>query len=303
MYLSHFGLSQLPFNLTPDTEFFCDLHSHREALNVLLVALHSGEGFIKITGPVGTGKTLLCRKLLNELPPPFVTAYVPNPQMTAAALHHAIADELGIKYTANTGQSRTLAAINDQLLAYARHGKKCVLIIDEAQALPVETLETLRLLTNLETEKQKLLQIVLFGQSELDSLLKKKSIRQLRQRITFSYTLKPLNKTQAATYLHHRLQVAGNTHTDLLPSASISALHYFSGGIPRLLNILTHKALLSAYGKGHSRISWDDVRRAAADTDDSRNRWLFSLPRLMLGLCLLAGAGVVAYYFMPQVPL
>lgn len=297
MYLQHFGLNQLPFNLTPDTEFFCDLPGHREALNVLLIALQSGEGFIKITGPVGTGKTLLCRKLLNELPEPFVTAYIPNPHITPAGLHHAIADEFGIAYTANTGQSRTLAAINDYLLKAAKQGKRCVLIIDEAQAMPLETLETLRLLTNLETEKQKLLHIVLFGQSELDKLLKKKSIRQLRQRITFSYSLQPLSKTQAAVYLQHRLRIAGNTHTDLLPALAINALHHYSRGIPRLLNILGHKALLSAYGKGHSRIGWLDVRRAAADTDDCCG-WLPMRLIHWFWLLLLVAAGY--FYAKPE---
>lgn len=171
MYLQHFGLQQLPFNLTPDTEFFCELPSHREALNVLLIALQSGEGFIKITGPVGAGKTLLCRKLLNELPPPFVTAYIANPHLSPSALHQTIADELGIDYPRKTAASRLLSLINDHLLHAAADGRKIVLIIDEAQAMPLETLEALRLLTNLETEKQKLLQIVLFGQAELDELL------------------------------------------------------------------------------------------------------------------------------------
>lgn len=272
MYLQHFGLNQLPFNLTPDTEFFCDLPSHLEALNVLLIALQSGEGFIKITGPVGTGKTMLCRKLLNELPEPFVTAYIPNPDLNAIALHQTIAGELGIKYARTAGQNRILAQINDYLLQAAALGHRVVLIIDEAQAMPIKTLESLRLLTNLETEKQKLLQIVLFGQPELDEILQKKAIRQLRQRISFSYALQPLNKHQVRDYLEHRLLVAGNTHTDLFGPFSVAALNFYSQGIPRLINILAHKALLAAYGKGHGRIGWSHVQSAAADTDDTRQR-------------------------------
>lgn len=302
MYLQHFGLNQLPFNLTPDTEFFCDLPTHREALNVLLIALQSGEGFIKITGPVGTGKTLLCRKLLNELPSPFVTAYIPNPHLTAVGLHQAIAGELGIKYARNAGQSRILAQINDYLLKAAGRGDKIVLMIDEAQAMPLETLETLRLLTNLETEKQKLLQIVLFGQPELDEVLQKKSIRQLRQRITFSYALQPLDKSQVRDYLLHRLQIAGNTHTDLLAPFAVSVLHFYTQGIPRLINILAHKALLAAYGKGHSKIGWRHVHLAAIDTDDTRRRlkiWGFGKP--LLGLLLLGGSAFI--YFSPRLPL
>ncbi len=299
MYLQHFGLKQLPFNLTPDTEFFCDLPTHREALNVLMIALQSGEGFIKITGPVGAGKTLLCRKLLNELPAPFVTAYIPNPHLSPAALHHAIAEELHIPCPANCGQSRTLVLINDFLLKAATKGQKVVLIIDEAQAMSLETLETLRLLTNLETEKQKLLQIVLFGQSELDQTLQKKSIRQLHQRITFSYALKPRTHSQVSNYLLHRLRVAGNTHIDLFSTPSIAALHYYSQGIPRLLNILANKALLAAYGKGQSRIGWRHVHMAALDTDATRIRWLLpGFHRLFFWLLLLAGAAYV--YFKPE---
>lgn len=295
MYLHHFGLTQLPFNLTPDTEFFCELPSHLEALNVLLIALQSGEGFIKITGPVGAGKTLLCRKLLNELPPPFVTAYIANPHLSATALHQTIADELGIQYPRNGGQNRLLARINQHLLAAAAQGQKTVLIIDEAQAMSLETLEALRLLTNLETEKQKLLQIVLFGQAELDQLLQKKSIRQLRQRITFNYSLKPLTREQSRDYLLHRLKIAGNTHTDLLTPLSIAALQFYSQGIPRLLNILAHKAMLAAYGKGLSRIGLRQVQLAAQDTDATQQRWRLFGFRAMLPW-LLIGCGVFAYF-------
>lgn len=299
MYLQHFGLTQLPFNLTPDTEFFCDLPGHREALNVLLIALQSGEGFIKITGPVGAGKTLLCRKLLNELHAPFATAYIANPSMTPAALHQAIADELGIKYANNAGQSRILAQINDYLLQAARQGRHVVLIIDEAQAMPLDTLETLRLLTNLETEKQKLLQIVLFGQAELDTLLQGKSIRQLRQRITFSYRLGSLTRQQVKHYLHYRLRIAGNTHTDLFTDRSITALHYHSRGIPRLLNILAHKAMLAAYGKGLSRIGWQQAQLAARDTDAARGQWWQLLSKIFLLTALIVLSGGAVVYLVP----
>mgnify|MGYP001409862759 CR=1 FL=1 len=301
MYLQHFGLRQAPFNLTPDTEFFCDLPGHREALNVLLIALQSGEGFIKITGPVGAGKTLLCRKLLNELPSPFITAYVPNPDMTPAALHQAIADELGIHYGHDNSQSRLLVRINDYLFKAARRGDKIVLIIDEAQAMPMETLETLRLLTNLETEKQKLLQIVLFGQVELDRLLQKKSIRQLHQRITFSYFLKPLTRRQVKSYLLHRLRIAGNTHSDLFTDAGITALHRASAGIPRWINILAHKAMLASYGKGLSRMGWQQVYVAARDTDSIRGHWWRLHLRGLLLFSLLLSSVLLAY-LQPSMP-
>ena len=162
MYEQHFGLSEAPFSLTPDTGFFYNYPSHQEALNVLTVALSTGEGFIKVTGEVGTGKTLLCRKLLNTLGDDFVTAYIPNPILTPAALRHALADELGIRTARRTGQNRTVNLINERVIELQRKGKRVVLLLDEAQALPRDCLEAVRLLTNLETEKSKLLQVVLF---------------------------------------------------------------------------------------------------------------------------------------------
>ena len=272
MYLKHFGLSEFPFGLTPDTQFYFDLPSHREALNVLLIALQNGEGFIKITGNVGTGKTMLCRKLLNELHDPFITAYIPNPHLTAPGLRMAIADELSISYARNAGQTRLLQQINDYLLNNALNKKRTVLIIDEAQAMPIETLEALRLLTNLETEKQKLLQIVLFGQPELDTLLQKKSIRQLRQRISFSYALKQLSPSDINAYIKHRLSIAKIDNPAIFSKHAISALHFYSKGTARLINILAHKSLLSAYGSGLKEIGVKQVRLAAKDTEDTCRR-------------------------------
>ncbi|MEQ1529107.1 MAG: AAA family ATPase [Methylococcales bacterium] len=273
MYQQHFHLSSYPFGLTPDTQFFCELPTHSEALNVLLIALSNGECFIKITGDVGTGKTMLCRKLLNELCEPFQTAYIPNPHLTPAGLRMAIADELGIKCPRNAGQSKLLHLINDYLISAAMAGKKPVLIIDEAQAMSLETLEALRLLTNLETERQKLLQIVLFGQPELDENLQKKAIRQLRQRITFSYHLKPLSYQDVSAYLKHRLRVAGLSNPAIFSRPANLAIHYFSRGIPRLINILAHKAMLSAFGKGRQSIGLMQVHLAAMDTEDTCTRW------------------------------
>ena len=288
MYLEHFALKEKPFGLTPDTQFFCDLPSHQEALNVLLIALQNNEGFIKITGDVGTGKTMLCRKLLNELDEQlFLTAYIPNPHLTAAGLRMAIADEFAITCARNAGQSRMLAQINDFLINAARSGKRPVLIIDEAQSMPLETLEALRLLTNLETEKHKLLQIVLFGQPELDQLLNKQSIRQLRQRISFSYRLKTLNDHDVAVYLKHRLGIAGITGQLIFSVPATKALHYYSRGIPRLINILAHKSLLAAFGNGSSTVGLRQVQRAAMDTEDTRRMLHFYGLRRLYRLLLL----------------
>jgi len=268
--LEHFGLRELPFGLTPDTQFFCQLNSHQEALNVLLIALHNGEGFIKITGPVGSGKTMLCRKLLNQLDRNFITAYLPNPHLSPVVLKKAIADELGIRHGKNVGQNQLLQKINRHLIQSAAAGRQTILIIDEAQAMSLQTLEALRLLTNLETEKQKLLQIVLFGQPELDELLCHRSIRQLRQRITFSYQLKPLSNGEIDAYLQHRLRIAGCGDAPIFTRTAGRALHYYSHGIPRLINILAHKAMLAAYGKGCRHIQSKQIQLAASDTDETR---------------------------------
>ncbi len=273
MYLEHFGLRELPFQLTPDTDYFFGDVSHHEALNVLLVALRSGEGFLKITGEVGTGKTLLCRMLLNSLGEDFITAYIPNPMMNAVAMRMALADELQIDYPRNLGQHRLLKLINDRLIAHATAGRRVVLCVDEAQSMPRESMEALRLLSNLETEKDKLLHIVLFGQPELDERLAEPGIRQLRQRITFSYHLKPITRGDLSGYLNHRLVVAGGTGNRFFGEDATAEIYRRSKGIPRLINILSHKAMMAAFGRGDSRIQRSHVRAAAVDTFGAPRSW------------------------------
>ena len=292
MYLEHFGLRQAPFNITPDTGFYYDSPSHQEALNTLLVALRSGTGFIKVTGEVGTGKTLLCRKLLNSLSDDIVSAWLPNPFLNANALRMAFAEELGLEFPRNLGQHRLLKLITDRLLELAAAGKQVVLLIDEAQALPDETLEAVRLLTNLETEKQKLLLVVLFGQPELEARLEQPRIRQLKQRIIFSYRLRPLTGAETRAYVQHRLHAAGLPATELFAPRALRRLHRASRGIPRLINILGHKALMSAFGTGTRRISDRDVRRAIADTEDAGQPGWLAGWRLTLGAAGFAGLGV-----------
>jgi len=295
MYLEYFGLEQHPFTITPDTEFFLDHGSHNEALNVLQYALHSGEGFIKVTGEVGTGKTLLCRKLLNSLGAGFVTAYIPNPFINPVALRMALASELGIEYARNIGQSRLLELINERLMQLHAGGRQVVLMLDEAQALPDDSMEALRLLSNLETEKNKLLQVVLFGQPELDARLQQEHLRQLRQRILFSYRLKPLEPDALAVYLQHRLLVAGYRGVPLFSPRALKLLHRSSRGIPRLINILAHKAMLSAFGRGDRCIDAVHIRKAAADTDDIQpRRHRLALVSGLFGLLTLTSAGFYA---------
>ncbi|MGH8706352.1 MAG: ExeA family protein, partial [Burkholderiales bacterium] len=265
-YLQHFGLREPPFGITPDTSFFYACRSTQAALNTLLVAVGNGEGFIKITGEVGTGKTLLCRKFLATLDTGWVTAYIPNPKLEARTLLFALAEELGTAVDGTGDQFRLLKGIARSLLDLARRRKRVVLCMDEAQAMPLETLETVRLLTNLETEKRKLLQVVLFGQPELDRKLASESIRQLRQRITFQHALKGLAEDEVGSYIAHRLAVAGYCGETLFGSRAVIALHRASGGVPRLVNILAHKALLAVFGEGASLAERRHVRDAVADT-------------------------------------
>ncbi|ABM26420.1 AAA family ATPase [Shewanella sp. JNE10-2] len=285
MYLKHFGLSQTPFSLTPNTGFFFGLSPHVEALQVLQTALQTGEGFIKVTGEVGTGKTLLCRKLINDLPSGFHCAYLPNPYLTPAELRWAVANELGLHYGKDIDQQQLTGLIQQQLLELSSHGQAIVLVLDEAQALPDDSLEALRLFTNLETESRKLLQVVLFGQPELDERLKRQEFRQLRQRITFSYNLRPLTWDETDAYIRYRLAIAGRQGEALFTPKLTRKIANASRGIPRLINILAHKALLLSFGEGVTRVKASHVRDAILDTEDaSKNSFWSRSMALVLAL-------------------
>ena len=300
MYLEHFGLREIPFTITPDTSFFYAYGSHVEALNTLLVAVRSGEGFIKIVGEVGTGKTLLCRKFLNTLRSEFVTAHIHNPYLEPMTLLLAVADELRIKYPATINQHQLLKLLTKALIDFYAAGKRVVLCLDEVQAMPEQTLETLRLLTNLETEKRNLLQVVLFGQPELDMLLDLPSVRQLKQRIGFSYNLRPLDREGMEGYIAHRLLVAGYHGKRLFPHTVLNDLFHASRGIPRLINILSHKALIAAFGQGARAISHEHMRLAIRDTIDVREEkksaWI-KFAYTALALVALTALGLAAYYY------
>jgi len=291
IYLNHFGLREPPFGITPDTSFFFACASSQEGLNTLLVAVANGEGFIKITGEVGTGKTLLCRKLLATLADNYITAYVPNPDLEPRTLLFALCDELGLEVGPDLDQRRLHKALNLALLEFARAGKRVVICLDETQAMPLETLETLRLLTNLETEKRKLAQVILFGQPELDRKLAHESVRQLRQRITFQHHLGTLTREELAHYLAHRLNVAGHTGDTVFSGQAVRTIHRASGGLPRLVNILANKAMMLAFGEGVRQVRGRHARAAIADTPAARSfparhwTWL-----AMAGL--LAGSGI-----------
>ena len=295
MYLQHFGLRETPFSLTPDTSFFFACSSYQEALNTLLVAARNGEGFIKITGEVGNGKTLLCRKFLATLnqgrqsttvigtqdqdavtatAPRFITAYIPNPYLEPASLLLALAEEFRVPLEKDADQYRLLKGLTHALLDCARNGQRALVCLDEAQAMPLESLEVLRLLTNLETEKRKLLQVVLFGQPELNERLKHHSIRQLRQRISFQYDLRGLSKSELERYLRHRVAVAGFAGETLFSDGAVAKLHRVTGGTPRLVNIVAHKALMLAFSDGRQMVVARHIGDAAADTPEVRRDWM-----------------------------
>jgi MSHA biogenesis protein MshM len=281
-YLAHFGLREPPFGITPDTQFFFACRASQHALNTLLVAIANGEGFLKVTGEVGTGKTLLCRKFLSMLDPRWVSAYIPNPSLEARSLLLALAEELEIRVDAGIDQHRLLRLLTRGLLDLAREQRRVVLCLDESQAMPLDTLETLRLLTNLETEKRKLLQVVLFGQPELDRKLQSPAIRQLRQRIIFEQQLLGLARDEVGAYVTHRLVVAGYNGRAMLGRSGLGALHRASRGVPRLVNILMHKAMLLAYGEGASTLRSRHMHAAIDDTPSAtpRRAWWWPLPRM-----------------------
>ena len=273
MYLGHFSLREAPFSITPDTDFFYPHEGAQATLNMLLVALRSGEGFLKVVGELGCGKTVLCRQLLKTLQGEFVTAYIPNPDMGPDDLLLALADELGVPIGLPVQRHQIMNGIGACLVQNVRQGKRVVVCIDEAQAIPVRTVESLRLLSNLETEKRKLLQIVLLGQPDLDSKLERPEIRQLLQRITFSEYLGPMPLEHVPVYLAHRLATAalhvGSTAEVFTPEAA-DAIARASGGVPRLINVLAHKCLMLAYGEGGTEVSLAHVRLAVADTPGLR---------------------------------
>ncbi|MDH4451476.1 MAG: AAA family ATPase [Rhodoferax sp.] len=262
-------MREAPFSITPDTDFFFAHAGMQEVLNTLLVALRSGEGFVKVVGELGCGKTVLCRQLLSCLQGECVTAYLPNPAMGPDALLQALAQELGLDAPPLETPASALQRIHHSLLHHAAHGRRVVLCIDEAQSMPVATLECLRLLSNLETEKRKLLHMVLWGQPDLDAVLGQAQIRQLLQRITFSETLGPMDAATVGAYLDHRLARA------MLPDAvvrpwftpqAVRVLAAATGGVPRLVNIVAHKCLMLAYGQGVYAIELAHVHLAVADT-------------------------------------
>ncbi|OYW35665.1 MAG: hypothetical protein B7Z35_14730 [Hydrogenophilales bacterium 12-61-10] len=291
----HFGLHEPAFSLTPDTSFFFPALPHQDALETLLYALSAGEGFLVVEGEVGTGKTLLLRRLLNNLPPRFQAAFVPNPGLDPRGLYAAIALEFGLL---GDGASEVLLhRLERHFITLAQNDQQPVVLIDEAQALPADTLEAVRLLTNLETEKRKLLQVVLFGQPELMTRLREKGTRQILTRISFHASLRPLGRQEVAAYVQHRLQVAGRKQP-VFSTLAMWALARGSRGLPRLINIIAAKSMMLAYGRGAQRVAYRHVAAASRDTLAARKHsaasqfWIGAL----LGLATAAAAAFMGVW-------
>ena len=285
VYYPHFGLREAPFSLTPDTAFFFAHQGAQAALNTLLVALRSGEGFVKIVAEVGCGKTLLCRRLLAALAEDCETAYIPNPALDPRTMLLAVCEELAIPTAGADSAHRVIKDLERNLLGHAREGRRVVLVIDEAQCIPDKTVEILRLLSNIETEKRKLLQIVLFGQPELDAKLAQPHLRQLLQRITFTDRIAPLRTEDVDDYVTYRLQVAGAGDARIFSEAAVSELSRRSGGIPRMINVIAHKSMMLAFGEGVLQVDGRHVRLASDDTAavvavPGRGSWLARLRAL-----------------------
>ena len=290
MYLDHFNLTERPFSITPDPRFLYMSARHREALAHLLYGLGEGGGFVQLTGEVGTGKTTICRCLLDQVPENVDVALVLNPKVTSMELIATVCDELGIEYPeGNTSIKSLTDVLNRYLLDAHARDRRTVLIIDEAQNLSADVLEQVRLLTNLETSTQKLLQIVLIGQPELRKLLAREDMRQLSQRVTARYHLDPISREEASAYIKHRLQICGTTQ-NIFNKRAIDKIQQLSGGIPRLINVLCDRSMLGAYVEGSTQVDPKVVKKAAREVlaAAEKKQKRSGLPWLTASLVVLA---------------
>lgn len=279
MYEEYYGLTEKPFSLTPDPKYLYKSESHASAFELLQYAIRRREGFVVITGDIGTGKTTLCRALLEQIDRKTFSALVLNPFLSEEDLHKLILQDFGVVSReeiksgrlAGVSKQELIDTLYDFLLSLLPLRASAVLIIDEAQNLPLQVLEQIRILSNLETDKEKLLQIVLVGQLNLSTLLRSPEMRQLDQRVSIRYELKPLTRDEVAAYVSHRLTLAGGSAVAFHPKA-LQLVHKFSAGIPRLVNLICDRALLAAYSVRTNRISPEIVQRAVVSLDLTRRR-------------------------------
>ncbi len=303
MYLSHFGLAEQPFTITPVTDFFYGGANRGETLEALIYAIMHGEGIIKVTGEVGSGKTMLCRVLMERLPENVETIYLANPSLSREEILYSIADDLNLDL-AGSRANEALRVLQNVLIEKYAAGKQVVVLIDEAHAMPVETLEELRLLYNLESTRHKLLKIVLFGQTELDGMLSLPKMRQLKDRITHHFTTQPFSVEAVNEYLMFRMRAAGYHGPDNFAPEAVGLIAKASGGLTRRVNIYADKSLLAAFIGNTHGITVDHVKAAIGDSELKHNRrWLdrlterrrpnssnWSNPWVVGGLALIVGA-------------
>ncbi len=296
MYLDHFGLSEAPFRITPHTDFFFSGANRGATLDALIYAITHDEGIVKVGGEVGSGKTMLCRVLMERLPKHVETIYLANPSLSRDEILNAIADELQLE-VGNKRASRLLRELQEHLIKLYAESRRVVVLIDEAHAMPADTLEEIRLLSNLETDRNKLLQIVLFGQPELDEHLNTSEMRQLKDRITHSFRLEPLLRRDVEGYIDFRMRAAGYRGPNVFSREAIRLIASASDGLTRRINILADKALLAAFADNTHAVTVKEVRRAVRDSEFFRPRakpsrlWL-TLGGVAAGLAL----GIAAYY-------
>ncbi|MGH8704251.1 MAG: ExeA family protein, partial [Burkholderiales bacterium] len=266
MYLEHFGLKEAPFRITPHPDFFFDGADRGATLDALGYAILHDEGIVKVNGEIGSGKTMLCRVLKERLPREVETVFLANPSYSRAEILHAIAEELGLKFSSGPG-TLALRELQAHLIQAYAGGRRVVILIDEAHAMPEETLEQVRLLSNLESSRHKLLQMVLFGQPELDQALAKPSMRQLKDRITHSFRMRPLTEHEVAKYISFRMRAAGYRGPDVFSPAAVAALARASSGLTRRINVLADKALLAAFTESTHAVTPRQVGAAIADSE------------------------------------
>ncbi len=292
MYYSYFGLSQPPFRITPDTDFFFEGANRGAVLEALVYAITQGEGIVKVVGEVGSGKTMLCRVLQARLPKHVESVYLANPSVSPEEILHAIGFELQLPITRDASRLEVMHALNEYLLGRHAQGRQVVVFVEESQSMPIPTLEEIRLLSNLETKQHKLLQIVLFGQPELDVNLARQEIRQLRDRITHSFSLGPLRIDDVHKYLAFRLRAAGYRGPELFSPEMARQMAKASNGLTRRINILADKTLLAAFADGTHNIKRKHLSAAEADSEfaaGSGTRWRVALV-LGASACLIAAA-------------
>jgi MSHA biogenesis protein MshM len=306
LYLEHFGLDEPPFRITPHTDFFFDGADRGATLEALMYAILHDEGIVKVSGEVGSGKTMLCRVLMERLPEHVEIVYLANPTVAKDEILHAIADDLDVEFSQDR-VTIALRELEEHLIDLYADGRRVVVLIDEAHAMPEDTLEQVRLLSNLESSRHKLLQIVLFGQPELDQVLSKSSMRQLKDRITHSFRMRPLTEGEVGKYLSFRMRAAGYRGPELFGARAVSMMTNAASGLTRRVNILADKALLAAFAEDKHAITAKEARKAINDSEFGRlavqkrhNPHLIGLVTLLVGLVIGAGLQWVPSSIQPE---